>query len=1216
MGNVRLVGPLLAATVAFAVGCVQDRALVQFDFAPGGEGDLGFVEAFDSGTDLAEVSDLEGEVVCVADCGGKECGDDGCWGSCGTCPQAAPLCQNGKCCAPDCAGKECGDDGCGGNCGQCPTAAPICQDGSCCAPDCVGKECGDDGCKGSCGTCGEPSTCIDGQCICQPTCAGKECGGDGCGGSCGECSSGMVCQENLCMCSSHDAVACCSEQSSVCWYDSCGNVEEKITECPFGCEDGECTQCVPDCEGKECGNDGCGGTCGTCYDGQTCVAGECVEPVQIGDPCSENMECPSGFCVHSSEGKVCTQACIDDCPPGWACLQVEPALPDELYICLPENVFLCMPCNDHDQCHSEYADNGELCISDGDNGSFCGVDCDADGQCPDGYVCTEVDNGPVLAHQCVPISAECECAPKFVEAGAWTECEESNGHGTCYGERKCNADGLADCDAQVPGPEECNEIDDNCDGEVDPPNSAKCVTYYFDNDGDGYGIGAGECLCEPYSENQVTLPGDCNDANVGVNPAIAEACNYVDDDCDGLADEAGAEGCETVYYDGDHDGYGDASQTDCLCKETDDYAFEAGDCDDSDPLSNPGADEVCDAADNNCDAVIDEENSFGCTPYYLDQDKDGYGLADQLKCLCDKIGDYSAIKGGDCDDADYDIHPTTVELCDALDNDCDGQADEGEAVQSCGEIGHGTVACDGGCVIASCDGGFVDLNTAFEDGCECEVEPDEVPDQGCTDSLFVGDMPDSGSLTSKTGKIVPAEDNDWFRFQAIDAMDMDDCDTFHVTVRFLKNPNDAYLFDVWAGGCTGMGNVCAETTYFEFFTDFHEDTAIDGSIGGECKCKPDANHTLTPPIEAETTCLKWSDPALCPNGEYHVDGSCVSQCNPSCTGKECGDDGCSGSCGQCSGGEVCKHGQCVCQPQCAGNKCGDDACGGTCGACFGNTICELGNCECIPVCAGKECGDDGCEGTCGSCGAGEDCVNGTCVGGCQDECMPDSVSCRGNGVVACGEFDDDSCLDWSPAELCPAGESCLQGECVCQPNCTGKECSDDGCGGNCGSCASGNVCEYGHCICKPDCIGKECGDDGCGGSCGTCVGDAYCQGGTCKCPTTCAGKECGYDGCGEKCGDCKGQELCNNGACSHACVSDGGCTAAGLEKPLEDLKGYQVCTENDMTLHVSNDFDDTSDTAHQCTDNTTVFYVRVYRNPAAPVVCDEYEVEFSNATAD
>ena len=125
----------------------------------------GDVEASES--DAAQGGDtavaVDGEVnadrVCVPDCAGRECGADGCGGSCGTCPAAAPTCSSGQChdeCAPSCSGRECGADGCGGWCGTCPAAAPYCMDGLCkpeCIPSCLDKVCGDDGCGGSCGRC-------------------------------------------------------------------------------------------------------------------------------------------------------------------------------------------------------------------------------------------------------------------------------------------------------------------------------------------------------------------------------------------------------------------------------------------------------------------------------------------------------------------------------------------------------------------------------------------------------------------------------------------------------------------------------------------------------------------------------------------------------------------------------------------------------------------------------------------------------------------------------------------------------------------------------------------------------------------------------------------------------------------------------------------------------------------------------------------------------
>ena len=106
----------------------------------------------------------------------------------------------------------------------------------------------------------------------------------------------------------------------------------------------------------------------------------------------------------------------------------------------------------------------------------------------------------------------------------------------------------------------------------------------------------------------------------------------------------------------------------------------------------------------------------------------------------------------------------------------------------------------------------------------------------------------------------------------------------------------------------------------------------------------------------------------CVAGTSCVDGSCQLGCEADCTGKQCGDDGCSGSCGTCGGGQICASGQCVvdCVPDCEGKSCGDNGCGGICGACAQGESCLQGACQagCVPSCQGKSCGDDGCGGSC------------------------------------------------------------------------------------------------------------------------------------------------------------------------------------------------------------------------------------------------------------
>lgn len=259
--------------------------------------------------------------VCVPNCVNMECGDDGCGGSCGDCPQAAPICgTNGLCeivCIPDCetANKECGNDGCDSSCGNCPQVAPYCVDFICavdCTPDCTDAVCGDDGCGGSCGECEDGSACLDGECVCQPDCPPGGCGDDGCGGSCDGCSCDETCENGTC------EFVGCGEQE--CGDDGCG---ESCGACPAGsecltelCIDG----CEAACKDKECGSDGCGGLCGSCADDLICTDfGECVGQCTPG---CDGVECgpngcggSCGICAFMPDGYCLAGECVEECVP-------------------------------------------------------------------------------------------------------------------------------------------------------------------------------------------------------------------------------------------------------------------------------------------------------------------------------------------------------------------------------------------------------------------------------------------------------------------------------------------------------------------------------------------------------------------------------------------------------------------------------------------------------------------------------------------------------------------------------------------------------------------------------------------------------------------------------------------------------------------------------------------------------------------------------------
>ena len=413
-----------------------------------------------------------------------------------------------------------------------------------------------------------------------------------------------------------------------------------------------------------------------------------TKPGAFGWPCESNDECRDGWCVEAPDGRVCTETCIDACPDGWDCRPVANAGQDVIYVCVSPTARLCWPCKADADCQSPTAAPGARCVDHGDAGSFCGIDCAATGQCPSGYECSLAPvAGGGTALECVPAEAgECQCNGHARTLALQTACANSHEHGTCAGLRACGEEGLAACGALVPAAEICDGVDNDCDGQTDGNDTSDCIQVWPDKDGDGYGQGVSQCLCE-VPPGHATQGGDCNEDNASVNPGKPEVCNpieKIDEDCDGETDEDGAIGCQSWYPDADSDGYGGIALEQCTCDTPiEGYISTGGDCNDADPTINPETEEACNEIDDDCDGETDEEASKGCTVHYLDQDQDGFGLSSKIRCLCGPVGLYTTTDGGDCNDKVSTIHPTALETCNNLDDDCDGTVDA-EGIQGCG----------------------------------------------------------------------------------------------------------------------------------------------------------------------------------------------------------------------------------------------------------------------------------------------------------------------------------------------------------------------------------------------------------------------------------------------------------------------------------------------------------------------------------------------------
>ncbi len=598
---------------------------------------------------------------------------------------------------------------------------------------------------------------------------------------------------------------------------------------------------------------------------------KCENDGDWGCPCKNGDDCNSGYCVEGDEGFMCSKTCIDSCPPSWQCKQASTT--DAVYICIPQYVTLCRPCGAHTDCGSQGQQVGQAKCVPMDlgggftNGSFCGAYCDDETACPSGFSCKPVGlPGEATVSQCLPDNNECLCSAQETKLALSTACSRVNEFGTCKGARKCSPEGLTLCDAPVPSVEVCDGEDNDCDGLTDEDDAVGCKVYFPDNDGDGAGIGEGKCLCANPGPGYASTGGDCNDIAKSINPGAKEICNDIDDNCNSTTDEAGASGCTIYYKDKDGDSFGDPDDAACMCpsKKTADLIAQAGDCDDTTDKVKPGATETCNGIDDNCNSKTDEEDAEGCKLFYIDLDKDQYGPSDKSKCLCKADAIYTASKPGDCNDNDKTIAPAQLETCNNVDDDCNGNTDDGDAPKSCPKVPGVEPACNAGtCGISKCPKGYFDVDGNFANGCECQADNNFGVGGGtCQAAVDTGSLGDGGSKVIVSGNVMPGEDGDWYKFKAVDGPDVNNCDSFNVRVRFLKNPGATYQLDLYRGSCAGKSQMCTNETEVGWTTAFggkppygvftakgvskgDKVKSPNPLPGGECKCSS-ANHSKGP----------------------------------------------------------------------------------------------------------------------------------------------------------------------------------------------------------------------------------------------------------------------------------------------------------------------------------------------------------------------------------